>query len=237
MERPSNHATANRIYDEFEPLSNWKSEKGFETLTIYLPGFKKEQLKVQVTTTRKLRVMGDRPASANKWIRFRKEFPIPPNIDVDSITAKFEGANLVVRLPRPEPMAKQTLPSVVTTAKPPPVPKENLKLPNPAMKEKFQPIREKEAELEKQAEKFQSPKPARENEEEAIKFAKKEKSCEGILNQDYRSKVNAYKENLGGYVTLMKNNKTAITAGVIVPTAAVLLLFIGFYAGQMFTSY
>lgn len=181
--------------------------------------------------------MGDRPAGVNKWIRFRKEFPIPPNIDVDSITAKFEGANLVVRLPRPEPMAKQTLPSV-TTAKPPPVPKENLKLPNPATKERVQPTREKEAELEKQAEKFQSPKPARENiDDEALKVAKKEKGCDGILNQDNRSKVNAYKENLGGYVALMKNNKTAITAGVIVPTAAVLLLSLGFYAGQMFTSY
>lgn len=42
MERTSN-ATANRIYDEFEPLSNWKSEKGFETLTIYLPGLITQQ--------------------------------------------------------------------------------------------------------------------------------------------------------------------------------------------------
>lgn len=169
--------------------------------------------------------MGDRPAGANKWIRFRKEFPIPPNIDVDSVSAKFEGANLVVRLPRSEPMGKQTSPIIGTATKPPPVPKENPKLPSQAAKEKVQPpdeTREREAELEKQAEKIRSPKPARENEE--------------ALNQDYRSKVNEYKENLGGYVALMKNNRTALTAGVVVPAAAVLLLSLGFYAGQMFTS-
>lgn len=182
--------------------------------------------------------MGDRPAGANKWIRFRKEFPIPPNVDVDSVSAKFEGANLVVRLPRPEPMGKQNSPSG-TTAKPPLFPKEHFKPPSSAAKENVQPpkeTREKESELEKQAEKVQSPKQAREN-EEAFKVEEKKKSCDGILNQDYRSKVNAYKENLGGYVALMKNNKTALTAGVVVPAAAVLLLSLGFYAGQMFTSY
>ncbi|CAN8247046.1 unnamed protein product [Cochlearia groenlandica] len=133
MERKSDvlATTHNRIYDEFEPISNLKSEQGFETLTVYLPGFKKEQLKVQVTTTRKLRVIGERPAGgSNKWIRFRNEFPIASNVDVDSISAKFEGANLVLKLPKHEPTAKQTS-HIVTTAKQPPVPKENLKVPSP----------------------------------------------------------------------------------------------------------
>ncbi|CAA7022657.1 unnamed protein product [Microthlaspi erraticum] len=229
MERKSDLAATNRIYDEFEPISNWKTEQGFETLTIYLPGFRKEQLKVQVTTTRKLRVMGERPAGANKWMRFRKEFPIQSNTDVDSIVAKFEGPNLVVKLPRPEPIAKQTSPIHTTATKPPLVPKESEKVqpPNPTREKK-------EAELAKQTEKVQPPKPSTEK-KEALKVAEK-KACDGILNQDYRSKVNAYKENLGGYVALMKNNKTAITAGMLAPAAAVLFLSIGFYAGRMFTS-
>lgn len=184
---------------------------------------------MQVTSTRKVRVMGERPAGANKWMRFRKEFPIQSNIDVDSIVAKFEGPNLVVNLPRPEPVAKQTSPSDTTATKPPLVPKETEKVQPP------KPTREKEAELGKQAEKVQLPKSSTE-EKEAPKAAEKEKVCDGILNQDYRSKVNAYKENLGGYVALMKNNKTAVTAGMLAPAAAVLLLSIGFYAGRMFTS-
>ncbi|KAJ4906253.1 HSP20-like chaperones superfamily protein [Raphanus sativus] len=228
MERKSDNATANRIYDEFDPIFNWKTEQGFETLTIYLPGFRKEQLKVQVTTTRKVRVMGERPAGANKWIRFRKEFPIQANIDVDSIGAKFEGANLVVKLPRlPMGRGGQTSP-IGTTAKPPPVPKETS-------------TKEKEAGVEKHAEKAQLPKPPREEEtkraekEKALKATEKENVCDGV-KQDYRSKVNAYKENLGGYVALMKNNQRAITLGMVAPAAAVLLLSLGFYAGQMFTS-
>ncbi|KFK32422.1 hypothetical protein AALP_AA6G239900 [Arabis alpina] len=231
MERKSDHATVNRIYDDFEPISNWKAEQGFETLTVYLPGFRKEQLKVQVTTTRKLRVMGERPAGLNKWIRFRKEFPIRSNIDVDSITAKFEGANLVVKLNTPEPLGKQIPPSGTTT-KPPTVPQETEKVQSPKS------TRESEAELEKQTEKVQSQKPTREEDaKEAGKEEALKKSCDGILNQDYRYKVNAYKENLGGYMALMKNNKTAITAGMVAPAAAVLLLSLGFYAGRMFTSY
>jgi len=43
MERISDHVNANRIYDEFEPLSNWKTEQGFEALTIYLPGLISQQ--------------------------------------------------------------------------------------------------------------------------------------------------------------------------------------------------
>lgn len=39
MDRKSDHAAAaNHIYDEFEPISNWKTEQGFETLTVFLPG-------------------------------------------------------------------------------------------------------------------------------------------------------------------------------------------------------
>ncbi|KAF8098267.1 hypothetical protein N665_0270s0036 [Sinapis alba] len=227
MERKADHATANRIYDEFDPVFNWKSEQGFEILTINLPGFRKEQLKVQVTSTRKVRVMGERHAGANRWIRLRKEFSIPENINVDSIAAIFEGTNLVVKLPRLEPKGQQTSP-IGTTARPPPVHKET---------EKVQPPKPTKAELEKHAEKAQLPKPSGEEDkkEEALKAEEKGNVCDGV-KQDYRSKMNAYKENLGGYMAMMKNNQREITVGMVAPAAAVLLLSIGFYATQMFTS-
>ncbi|KAJ0260206.1 hypothetical protein HA466_0064420 [Hirschfeldia incana] len=233
MERKADHATANRIYDEFDPVFNWKNEKGFEILTINLPGFKKEQLKVQVTSTRKVRVTGERHAGANRWIRLRKEFPIPANINVDSIAAVFVGTSLVVKLPRLEPMGQQTSP-IGTTAIPPPVHKET---------EKVQPPKPTKEELEKHAEKApQLPKPTgeeldkkRAEKEEALKGEEKGNVCDGV-KQDYRSKMNAYKENLGGYMAMMKNNQREITIGMVAPAAAVLLLSIGFYASQMFTS-
>ncbi|KAL0897540.1 hypothetical protein Bca101_081501 [Brassica carinata] len=234
MERKADHATANRIYNEFDPVFNWKSEQGFEILTINLPGFRKEQLKVQVTSTRKVRVMGERHAGANRWIRLRKEFPIPANINVDSIAAIFEGTNLVVKLPRLEPMGKQTSP-IGTPARTPPVHKET---------EKVQPPKPTKEELEENAEKApQLPKPSgeeldtkrAEKEEEALKGEEKRNVCDGV-KQDYRSKMNAYKENLGGYMAMVKNNQREITVGMVAPAAAVLLLSIGFYASQMFTS-
>ncbi|KAJ4903076.1 HSP20-like chaperones superfamily protein [Raphanus sativus] len=231
MERKADHATANRTYDEFDPVFNWKSEQGFEILTINLPGFKKEQLKVQVTSTRKVRVTGERHAGGNRWIRFRKEFPIPANVNVDSIAAIFVGTSLVVKLPRLELTGKQTSP-IGTTARPPPVHKQT---------EKVQPTGEKEAELKKHAEKAQLSKPSGEEDkkrgekEEAIKAGEKGNVCDGV-KQDYRSKMNAYKENLGGYMAMMKNNQREITIGMVAPAAAVLLLSIGFYASQMFTS-
>ncbi|CAH8341940.1 unnamed protein product [Eruca vesicaria subsp. sativa] len=224
MERKADHATAKRIYDEFNPVFNWKSEQEFEILTIELPGFKKEQLKVQVTSTRKVRVMGERHAGANRWIRLHKEFPIPPNINVDSIAAIFEGTNLVVKLPRVKPIEQQTSP-IGTTAKPPPVHKGT---------EKVQPPKPT---IEKHAEKAQLPKPSREEDkkEEGLKAEEKGNVCDGV-KQDYRSKMHTYKENLGGYMAMMKNNQKEITIGVVAPAAAVLLLSIGFYASHMFTS-
>ncbi|KAJ4903078.1 HSP20-like chaperones superfamily protein [Raphanus sativus] len=214
MERKADHATANRTYDEFDPVFNWKSEQGFEILTINLPGFKKEQLKVQVTSTRKVRVMGERHAGATRWIRFRKEFPIPANVNADSIAAIFQGTSLVVKLPRLEPAGKQTSP-IGITARPPPVHKET---------EKVQPTKPSGEEDKKQAE-----------EGGALKGEEKGNVCDGV-KKDYRSKMNAYKENLGGYMAMMKNNQREITIGMVAPAAAVLLLSIGFYASQMFTS-
>ncbi|CAF1862794.1 hypothetical protein HID58_062355 [Brassica napus] len=236
MERKADHATANRIYDEFDPVFNWKSEQGFEILTINLPGFRKEQLKVQVTSTRKVSVMGERHAGANRWIRLRKEFPIPENINVDSIAAIFLGTSLVVKLPRLEPTGKQTSPIGTTAARPPLVHKETEKV------QPTKPTREKEAELEKHAEKAQLPTPSREEDkkraekQEALKAEENGNVCDGV-KQDYRSKMNAYKENIGGYMAgMMKNNQRELTVGVVAPAAAVLLLSIGFYAGHMFTS-
>ena len=186
---------------------------------------------MQVTSTRQVRVMGERHAGASRWVRLRKEFPIPANINVDSIAAIFVGTSLVVKLPRLEPMGKQTSPIVTTAATPPPVHKEAEKV------QPTKPTREKEAELEKHAEKAQLPTPSR---EEDKKRAEKEEAlkgnvCDGV-KQDYRSKMNAYKENLGGYMTMMKNNQRELTVGVVAPAAAVLLLSIGFYAGHMFSS-
>ncbi|KAJ0266504.1 HSP20-like chaperones superfamily protein [Hirschfeldia incana] len=88
---------ATRIYQEFEPATRWTSEPDAEILVVDLPGFKKEQIKVVVTTTRKLRLTGERPTGGNKWIRFRHEVPVPMTVDIDSVSAMFKDNKLYIR--------------------------------------------------------------------------------------------------------------------------------------------
>lgn len=87
-------------YEGFDPASDLISEKGCDTLLLYLPGFKKERLKVQLTASGILRISGENPVGDNKWRRFHKEFKIPTNCDTKAITAKFEDGILHIRQPK-----------------------------------------------------------------------------------------------------------------------------------------
>ncbi|EOA22077.1 hypothetical protein CARUB_v10002617mg [Capsella rubella] len=99
-----------RVYQEFEPATRWTSEPDAEVLVADLPGFKKEQLKVAVTATRKLRLIGERATGGNKWIRFHKEIPVPLTVDTDSISAMFKDNKLYIRHPKIKTEIPQTKP-------------------------------------------------------------------------------------------------------------------------------
>ncbi|KAL9391117.1 hypothetical protein Peur_015037 [Populus x canadensis] len=98
--KPNGNAAAARVHEEFEPSTDWIREPGADTLRIYLPGFKKEQLKVQVTSSRVLRISGERQLSGNRWSTFRKEIPISTNYDTNEIAARFEKGILYVKQPK-----------------------------------------------------------------------------------------------------------------------------------------
>ncbi|XP_011005907.1 PREDICTED: inactive protein RESTRICTED TEV MOVEMENT 2-like [Populus euphratica] len=98
--KPNGNAAAARVHEEFEPSTDWIREPGADTLRIYLPGFKKEQLKVQVTSSRILRVSGERQLSGNRWSTFGKEIPISTNYDTNEIAARFEKGILHVKHPK-----------------------------------------------------------------------------------------------------------------------------------------
>ncbi|CAA7061185.1 unnamed protein product [Microthlaspi erraticum] len=106
-----------RVYQEFEPATRWTSEPDAEVLVADLPGFKKEQLKVAVTATRKLRLTGERPTGGNKWIRFHQEIPVPLTADVDSVSAMFKDNKLYIRHPKLKTEIPQTKP--LSPVKPP----------------------------------------------------------------------------------------------------------------------
>ncbi|XP_065865811.1 inactive protein RESTRICTED TEV MOVEMENT 2-like [Euphorbia lathyris] len=142
-----------RTFEDFDPTIEWEKDATADILKIYLPGFRKEQLKVQVTTTRLLRISGERELGDNKGIKFRKEIPISSNYDTNDITAKFERGILFIKHPKsiiPDRKPQPPLPQAATPLKdapkppkppqpkpqppPPPPPQEKSKQPPPTPK-------------------------------------------------------------------------------------------------------
>lgn len=91
---------ANPVYEDFEPSTELIQEKDCDTIVFNLPDFRKDQLRVQLTTSNILRITGSRPIADNKWKRFHKEFPVSANSNIQQISAKFEGGKLYIRLPK-----------------------------------------------------------------------------------------------------------------------------------------
>ncbi|KAH7692480.1 Small heat shock protein HSP20 protein [Dioscorea alata] len=90
-----------RSYESFEPKHQWIEESNTSNLIVHLPGFKKEQIKVQVDTFGTLRVSAERPVEGTRWRRYRKDFRIPETTNVHEIKAKFENEALYVSVPKP----------------------------------------------------------------------------------------------------------------------------------------
>ncbi|KAK9727102.1 hypothetical protein RND81_05G257900 [Saponaria officinalis] len=101
------------VFEDYDPPTDLVTEDASDTLLIYLPGFKKEQLKVQLTVSKMLKISGQRPLGGNKYRRFQKEFRVPPNCDTKEISAKFEGGILYIRQP------KLIIPAAPPLAEPP----------------------------------------------------------------------------------------------------------------------
>ncbi|KAI4386164.1 hypothetical protein MLD38_004122 [Melastoma candidum] len=88
---------SNRVYEDFDPTFEWANEDEADILLLFLPGFRKEQIKVQITSAGNLMVTGERQVGDNRWSRFRKEMPIKPNYDSNKISAKYENGILFVK--------------------------------------------------------------------------------------------------------------------------------------------
>lgn len=80
---------------------------------------------MQVSSTKALRISGERPYTNKPRQRFHKEFQIPPNCNTANITAKYKGGILHIRLP---PKSNPpVLPEPHQTAKQQPEPKPEAK--------------------------------------------------------------------------------------------------------------
>jgi hypothetical protein len=75
------------------------------------PGFKKEQLRVQIDNFGRLRISGERPlrADSKRWKRFSKDFHVPDGCNAGAIRARLEKSGaLLITMPRLSPPAADT---------------------------------------------------------------------------------------------------------------------------------
>ncbi|XP_049378989.1 inactive protein RESTRICTED TEV MOVEMENT 2-like [Solanum stenotomum] len=96
----SKGAAPNQTYEDFVPTTELVQEQDSDTLLLDLTGFKKEQVRVQLTRTGVLKIRGQRPVAESKWLRFQKDFPVSQNCDKTKISAKFENGILHVKQPK-----------------------------------------------------------------------------------------------------------------------------------------
>ncbi|KAJ1410270.1 HSP20-like chaperone [Sesbania bispinosa] len=100
MAQKGSHQSADRVYKDFEPSYEWAQDQESDTLILMLKGFRKENLRVQISPNRILKLSGEQQIIDNTWRQFRKEFTIPSHSDSNAIKAKLEGGFLYVRLPK-----------------------------------------------------------------------------------------------------------------------------------------
>lgn len=107
------------------------------------PGFKKEDLKVQVDTLGRLTVSGERRLDEGKYTRFKKVFEVPTDSNLDKITGKFEHSILSVIMPlkegaagkKEEPQMEKATPTQEPKKENAATGKESAKIEKPAKKE------------------------------------------------------------------------------------------------------
>ncbi|KAG2679157.1 hypothetical protein I3760_11G038700 [Carya illinoinensis] len=90
----------NPVVEEFVPSSGWMEGPRSHSLVVDLPGFKKDDLKLQVTCSGDLMISGERKVHQEKTVYFEQTFKVPKNTDTDKTTGKFSGEILCVTVPK-----------------------------------------------------------------------------------------------------------------------------------------
>ncbi|XP_031378727.1 inactive protein RESTRICTED TEV MOVEMENT 2-like [Punica granatum] len=92
-----------------EDFTEWTEDAAANVLTVRLPGFKKEQIKVTYDQNPpKMTIRGERPVGSNVMIQFSKDFPIPDNCKINGMKAKFDRRQvLTITMPKNTIIAKE----------------------------------------------------------------------------------------------------------------------------------
>ncbi|KAL6848770.1 hypothetical protein ACP4OV_021353 [Aristida adscensionis] len=92
-------ATAAATGEAIDPKYEWIENATSFLLRVHLPGFRKEDFRVQVDAAGRLTVRGERVAGG-KQRRFHKAFQLPPTSNLDDISGRFEASVLTLTVPK-----------------------------------------------------------------------------------------------------------------------------------------
>ncbi|XP_062206171.1 18.5 kDa class I heat shock protein-like [Phragmites australis] len=92
-----------RFLAEIDPHSEWVRGREFDALIVDVAGFSKEQLKVLVERSGRLKVSGERAVdeSGRQWCHFLKSFDLPAGCDAAAVRVQLDKGTLYVQVPRP----------------------------------------------------------------------------------------------------------------------------------------
>ncbi|KAF8403442.1 hypothetical protein HHK36_011546 [Tetracentron sinense] len=93
-------AARTRIYEDFQPSSDFVEGDVSDILIVALSDFTEEQIWIEVDVFGNLEISGECAVGNNKWRRFHKEFAIPANCNINDIQAHLQNGNLFIRMPK-----------------------------------------------------------------------------------------------------------------------------------------
>ncbi|XP_019224347.1 PREDICTED: inactive protein RESTRICTED TEV MOVEMENT 2-like isoform X2 [Nicotiana attenuata] len=100
-------SSTNSIYEDLEPSSGWIEDTNNHYLLIDLPGFKREEVKLQVDIFGNITVSGERKVSEYKYIRFKISTKAPEKSKCEDTSARLEDGILYVIIPKELPENKE----------------------------------------------------------------------------------------------------------------------------------
>ncbi|KAK3137832.1 hypothetical protein QOZ80_5AG0361040 [Eleusine coracana subsp. coracana] len=100
-------ASKQQLDTELDPKYEWQENAANFVLRVHIPGYRKEDFRVQVDGAGRLTVRGQR-CDGGKHIRFHKVFQLPSTSNLDDISGRFDAGVLSLTVPkRPAASTKQ----------------------------------------------------------------------------------------------------------------------------------
>ncbi|KAI3726901.1 hypothetical protein L1987_66708 [Smallanthus sonchifolius] len=93
-------SSSSLVFEEFVPPAAWTEDSTCHYLLVDLPGFKRQELKLQVNNQTHILVSGERQVRENKYKRFEQSFELPKDADIEKITGKLDGEILYISVPK-----------------------------------------------------------------------------------------------------------------------------------------